>query len=694
MDQKFPAIVEHDASGISRVADRVIDLQPKLLGKEPEFRTFCRSLFKQFQSLGTATRGSILERARLQIRESVSGAATKGQLALTFTCSVLIDMLAQGWDLSVDRKRIALRPPTVTGVTPEELKMRVRQGHLLERDAQLREASVSDFIKGMEKRRLGPRGWVSIFSLMRDGRDLADKLRPVAFDSIPNRRIEILRQSVAPYLQLIETGRRCEHTGLLLTDIWRYFRHTWASTYKSQPGRTMMILLRDSAAPCHPVIGIAALGSSMAQQTHRDKWIGWDSETFVENLRANPSEEMAKWVNESTSRLIKAVYISDFVKERILSKSELRTPKPRTIARLANQAKKFARYHVLNPDAAKHKSSTETNSKIDWERQATTALFRSKRAKTLARLLEVRATLNAAGLKRPSAAKLRGALSTSAGRNAIGQLVRMVKAEHVGVDMMDIVVCGAVAPYNILLGGKLVCLLLGSPEVVTFYRERYGRQASIIASSIKGKPVLRTPNLVLLATTSLYGVISSQYNRLRVPLEHIGGRPGSKLEYLELGVSKGFGSYHYSQSTIDFLEILLGRAGDGRKVNSIFGEGVNPLMRKLREGLDLVGLSGNEFLKHGNARAIYGIQLADNFRAVLLGLSKEPQYLLPLKKVTNSTQRLAEFWRMRWLSGRISRPGILESLEKHTLVYPVTHGARVFLPEDKDDGTFSLSYEP
>ena len=72
--------------------------------------------------------------------------------------------------------------------------------------------------------------------------------------------------------------------------------------------------------------------------------------------------------------------------------------------------------------------------------------------------------------------------------------------------MMDIIICGAVAPYSVLLGGKLVCLLLTSSELVGFYRERYGEQASIIASSMKGEAVVRPPNLVLLATTSLYGV--------------------------------------------------------------------------------------------------------------------------------------------------------------------------------------------
>jgi len=133
----------------------------------------------------------------------------------------------------------------------------------------------------------------------------------------------------------------------------------------------------------------------------------------------------------------------------------------------------------------------------------------------------------------------------------------MVKAEHVGVDMMDIVVCGTIAPYNVLLGGKLICLLLASPEVVGFYRERYEGRASVIASSMKGDDVVRKPNLVLLATTSLYGVGSSQYNRVRVPLESIGGQVGERLEYAELGESEGYGSSQFSHVTLSYLATLL-----------------------------------------------------------------------------------------------------------------------------------------
>src|SRR5439155_8517745 len=161
--------------------------------------------------------------------------------------------------------------PHFEGATPDEIKRRIREGHLLERDAQLRQPSVREFIKAMEQQRLGPRkSWTSITSLMRDGRELALKLNAATREESESEKLRKLRACVSPYVQFVEPGVACEFTGLKLTDIWRYFRHTWVSTYKSLPGRSMLLLIRDGAAPNHPVMGIAALGSSMAQQTQRD----------------------------------------------------------------------------------------------------------------------------------------------------------------------------------------------------------------------------------------------------------------------------------------------------------------------------------------------------------------------------------------------------------------------------------------
>ncbi|MBI3304250.1 MAG: hypothetical protein HYZ72_19470 [Deltaproteobacteria bacterium] len=185
------------------------------------------------------------------------------ELPLITTLSIVIDLITQGWRIISTEPSLVLE--FERSASPAAEKERIRRGHLIDRDTQLREPAVSAFIKGMERRRLTPRGWHSIFSLMRDGQDLAHQLAEVRAIEYPEMKIEQIARVIQPYLQFVDPEGVCEHTGLRLSDVWRYFRHTWVNSYKSNPGRSMMILVRDAAAPYHPIIGIACLGSSVVQ---------------------------------------------------------------------------------------------------------------------------------------------------------------------------------------------------------------------------------------------------------------------------------------------------------------------------------------------------------------------------------------------------------------------------------------------
>jgi hypothetical protein len=597
---------------------------------------------------------------------------------------VILDLVAQGWSLQVKSGQVFVRSPLKLNGTPTDEKDRIRRGHLLERDSQLGKKSVADFVKGMERRRLTKTGWHSIFSVMRDGRELADKLKRAAATDDEHSRASLLGKTVSPYLQFVEGEATCEHTGLRLRDVWRYFRLTWVNSYKSTPGRSIMILIRDAAAPNHPVIGIAALGSSVVQQKVRDCYIGWDAGSFLDKLTHHPTTKEAALLHDALDSLIAGIYIDDLLGDADieLGVEHLREPTHAVIEQLRRESKVARDMHHLNPHVAVHKS-TAGDADLDgrWEQKARTMLFRSKRCLQLATLLSIRKVFQEHGFNAGSRRQLEEAVQSAQVRSAVGQLVRLIKAEHVGIDMMDITVCGAIAPYNAVLGGKLVCMLLCSPEVVRFYSAKYAKQASIIASSMKAAPVRRRHNLVLLCTTSLYGVGSSQYNRVRIPAEAVGGAAGDELKFVDLGYSVGFGSFHFSQETLSWIKFLLGRQGN-RRVNSIFGEGVNPLMRKIREALDSVGLPGDEILWHGNRRVIYAVPLAKNYREILFGLDRRAKYLIPQTAASERTDALADYWRRRWLSPRISRAGVLEKVSEHTLVHPVKHGARVLPTEE------------
>src|SRR4030095_13092305 len=97
----------------------------------------------------------------------------------------------------------------------------------------------------------------------------------------------------------------------------------------------------------------------------------------------------------------------------------------------------------------------ETSSDEFWVARARTHLFRSKRALALASYLRARAMLHEAVGATPTAKKLAALASTGQGSNVIRKILKKAKADRVGIAVADIAVCGAIQPYNAILGGKL-----------------------------------------------------------------------------------------------------------------------------------------------------------------------------------------------------------------------------------------------
>src|SRR5262249_30095696 len=160
--------------------------------------------------------------------------------------------------------------------------------------------------------------WHSIFSLMRDGRDLAQRLS-AARSPIAAASEAPLRRAIDPYLQVARAGTTCTCTGLDLFDVWRYFRHTWTTNYQSTPGRKLFFLVRDRAAVNHPVVAIAALGSPIVQLSVRDHWIGWTPDQLIATMRAGSRRSWMRWLDSSLERLLKDVYTKDLIKGRVIS---------------------------------------------------------------------------------------------------------------------------------------------------------------------------------------------------------------------------------------------------------------------------------------------------------------------------------------------------------------------------------------
>ena len=82
---------------------------------------------------------------------------------------------------------------------------------------------------------------------------------------------DVLKSEICPRIEVCET--ESQH------NIFRIFRYFWSSPFSDYVGRRIRLLIRDDGIKESPIIGIAALGSSIIHIPDRDKWIGWDKKT-------------------------------------------------------------------------------------------------------------------------------------------------------------------------------------------------------------------------------------------------------------------------------------------------------------------------------------------------------------------------------------------------------------------------------
>ncbi len=82
---------------------------------------------------------------------------------------------------------------------------------------------------------------------------------------------DVLKSEICPRIEVCET--ESQHS------IFRIFRYFWSSPFSDYVGRRIRLLIRDDGIKDSPIIGIAALGSSIIHIPDRDKWIGWDKRT-------------------------------------------------------------------------------------------------------------------------------------------------------------------------------------------------------------------------------------------------------------------------------------------------------------------------------------------------------------------------------------------------------------------------------
>lgn len=201
------------------------------------------------------------------------------------------------------------------------------------------------------------------------------------------------------------------------------------------------------------------------------------------------------------------------------------------------------------------------------------------------------------------------------------------------VNILDAYVLGAVPPYNMLLGGKLVSCLVRSREVRDDFARKYGKTRGVISRKKKGA------QLAIVTTSSSLGR-SSVYNRLKL----------EKETYMRsIGFTQGWGHFHVPDTLFAELRTYLRKRKhkyvDGHK----FGEGPNWRLRTIRAAFDALGFKA-DLLRHGIGREIFVCEVARNARKILRGEAVKANYV-GLKSVAE----IGELARARWIIPRAER---------------------------------------
>jgi len=603
---------------------------------------------------------------------------------------VLLDLIEIGHEVRKNDELHVVRPdPDRYKDDPQEFKAQERRILEKERQTQFNEQSVRDFIREMEgdHRHNGDR--VSVTNLITDGENLYDDLAPL--QDLP--RVEIVDQLdeiIQPYVQIAEKGEKCEHTGLDLMDIWRYFRYTWLTPYNTVPGRNINFLIRDAAREHDPVMGIASLASPMMNLTVRDESIGWTFDGLKQRLERKkqvheieeqlPKEERTpnrktrtvtqteyleteeeyeqrvdelctatrEALEDAIATSIENIRYDDFIDEYEALTEERFAQPDDDVFDILEQIEEEAETIIEN-DEGENPETMES-----WKDRSETALFRKKRARTLQKLLRDRQYFEN-HRDQSDTEFIQEAMDTERGRRAIKTGLKEIKKRRAGAGMMNIMVCGAIPPYNPILGGKLVGMAVTGPKVINAYREKYEGSVSKIASSMKGEPVRKENEVVFYDTTGLFEIGSAQYDRIRVPAST------GTIEYEELGYTQGYGSIQFGPSTRQRLSQVT-RFEEGRRVvNGRFGEGVAPRMRKIRRGLTNCGLDG-DLLKHESRRIVYGVELATDGKEYLRGETDDPTYYWGFENPEQEQQSIYDHWKKRWVSKRVQKPDVLNRI--------------------------------
>ena len=217
--------------------------------------------------------------------------------------------------------------------------------------------------------------------------------------------------------------------------------------------------------------------------------------------------------------------------------------------------------------------------------------------------------------------------------------------KHKLKNIMDAFVLGAVPPYSLILGGKLVASMVGSPRIRSDFKSKYGgKMTRISQETFDGK-------LAAITTASALGK-SSVYDRIKIP---------GAFEFIHVGWSKGSGEFQFYNGVYEDI-FKLAHDASLRYKNPKWGNGVRNRRTVIQKGLKMLDLSP-DLLYHSIRRELFIVLLGSNSIRFLRGETKRISYF----RLTESG--IADYAINRWMIPRSQRKrGFLDfKKEKYSL---------------------------
>jgi len=187
---------------------------------------------------------------------------------------------------------------------------------------------------------------------------------------------------------------------------------------------------------------------------------------------------------------------------------------------------------------------------------------------------------------------------------------------------------GALPPYNYILGGKLVALLMTSDLIREKFRNKYKNKKTLLESRILPS------RLLFITTTGAYGK-SSVYERLKFNEEKVA---------IFIGYTQGSGTFHIPNALYEKLIFYLEKKGIDTKRG--FSSGPSRKLRLIDKALRSLGFINGA--THGIKRAVYLFPLVKNLPEVIQE-NKRPIW------VKRDIEEMTRFWKNRWAIPRAKR---------------------------------------